>query len=277
MNQFLFKKILFGKITSKKLGLSLLILYVVSAICIFFKADSLIFLPQPASYQDTKDILKLSISSNEKISAIHLPNYQSAYTLLYIHGNAEDLGDIRPSLDRLHGWGFNVFAYDNRGYGTSDGKPSEANAYQDADIAYTYLTKELKIPPNQIIVYGRSVGGGAATELATRHPIAGLVLESTFTSAFRVILPFPLLPFDKLANIDKLQRIHRPVLIMHGQSDRTIPIQHSHTLYEAALNPKMSLWIAEAGHDDFTEIAGNRHQQALLSFQQLIKTHPKSN
>jgi abhydrolase domain-containing protein 17 len=64
---------------------------------------------------------------------------------------------------------------------------------------------------------------------------------------------------------------------MHGQSDRTIPTQHSHTLYEAALDPKISLWIAAAGHDNFTEIAGSRHQQALLSFQQLIKTHQRLN
>jgi abhydrolase domain-containing protein 17 len=273
MNQSLLKKILFGKLTPKKLVLSLLFIYVLFATYIFFKADSMIFLPQPASYQDTKEILKLAISSNEKISAIHLPNSQSAYTLLYIHGNAEDLGDIRYSLDRLHTWGFNVFAYDNRGYGTSDGKASEANAYQDADTAYIYLTKELKIPPHQIIVYGRSVGGGAATELATHHPIAGLILESTFTSAFRVILPFPVLPFDKLTNLDKLKKVHRPVLIMQGQSDRTIPVEHGHTLYEAALEPKMSLWIAEAGHDDFTTVAGNRYHQALSSFQELIKKH----
>ncbi len=273
MNQSLFKKIFFGELTPKKLVLLLLLIYVIFATYIFFKADSMIFLPQPASYRDTKEILKLPVSSNEKISAIYLPNSQSAYTLLYIHGNAEDLGDIRSSLDRLHSWGFNVFAYDNRGYGTSDGKPSEANAYQDADIAYTYLTKELKIPPNKIIVYGRSVGGGSATELATLRPIAGLVLESTFTSAFRVVLPFPLLPFDKLTNLDKLNKVHRPVLIMQGQSDRTIPVQHGHILYEAALEPKMSLWIAEAGHDDFTVVAGNRYQQALFSFQQLIKSH----
>jgi abhydrolase domain-containing protein 17 len=273
MNQSLFKKILFGKLTPKKLVLSLLLIYVISAIYIFFKADSMIFSPQPASYQDTNEILKLPSFSNEKISAIYLPNSQSAYTILYIHGNAEDLGDIRPSLDRLHRWGFNVFAYDSRGYGTSNGKASEANAYQDADTAYAYLTKELKIPPNQIIVYGRSVGGGSATELATLHPIAGLVLESTFTSAFKVILPFPLLPFDKLTNLDKLNKVHRPVLIMQGQSDRTIPVQHGHILYEAALDPKMSLWIAEAGHDDFTVVAGNRYQQALFSFQELIKTH----
>ncbi len=232
----------------------------------------MIFLPQPASYQDTKDILKLPVSHNEQISAIYLPNAQSAYTLLFIHGNAEDLGDVRPLLDRLYSWGFSVFAFDYRGYGTSDGSPSEHNAYRDADAAYTYLTQQLKIPPQQIIVYGRSLGGGSATELATQHSVGGLILESTFTSAFRVVVPFPLLPFDKFSNLDKLRKVRCPVLVMHGQADQIIPIKHGQKLYEAASEPKMSLWVAEAGHNDFTEVAGERLQQTLVSFQQLVKT-----
>jgi abhydrolase domain-containing protein 17 len=132
-----------------------------------------------------------------------------------------------PTLDRLNKWGFSVFAYDYRGYGTSDGSPSENNAYQDADVAYSYLTKELKIPPQQIIIYGQSLGGGAATELAAKHPVAGLILESTFTSAFRVVVPIPILPFDKFTNRDKLSRVRCPVLVMHGEADDVIPLQHS--------------------------------------------------
>jgi abhydrolase domain-containing protein 17 len=274
MHQLPFRKLLIGELSWKRLARSLLFIYTFFALYVFFRADSMIFLPQPASYQDTKDVLKLSVTPSEKISALYLPNPQSAHTLLYIHGNAEDLGDIRPMLDRLHRWGFSVFAYDYRGYGTSDGHPSESNAYQDADAAYTYLTQQLKIPPQQIIVYGRSVGGGSAIELATRHPIAGLILESTFTSTFRVVVPFPLLPFDKFSNLDKLPKVRCPILVMHGQADQTIPIQHSQALYAAARGPKMSLWVADAGHNDFTEVAGERHHHALLSFQQLVKTHP---
>ncbi len=231
----------------------------------------MIFLPQPASYQDTQEILKVPVTHTEQISAIFLPNSQAAYTLLYIHGNAEDLGDIRPVLDRLHGWGFSVFAYDYRGYGTSDGKPAEKNAYQDAAAAYSYLTQQLNIPPERIIVYGRSVGGGSATELATQYPIAGLILESTFTSAFRVVVPFPLLPFDKFPNLDKMPQIRCPVLVMHGQADQTIPLEHGQTLYEAASEPKLSLWVAAAGHNDFTWVAGEQHRQALRSFQQMVE------
>jgi abhydrolase domain-containing protein 17 len=254
---------------------SLLFIYIFFALFVFVRSDSLIFTPEPTSYQDTKDILKISVTSNEQISAIYLPNSQSAYTVLYIHGNAEDLGAIRPVLERLHRQGFSVFAYDYRGYGTSSGTPGEANAYRDADVAYTYLTQKLKIPADRIIVYGRSIGGGSATELATRHPVAGLILESAFTSAFRVILPFPVLPFDKFTNLDKLKQLHCPVLVMHGQADETIPIQHGRSLYEAAIEPKMSLWIATAGHNDFVDIAGDRYHQTLLSFQQLVNKHRK--
>jgi fermentation-respiration switch protein FrsA (DUF1100 family) len=265
------RKLLIGELSWKRLVRSLLLIYAFFALYVFFRADSMIFLPQTISYQDTTDILKISVSDNERISATYLPNARSKYTLLYIHGNAEDLGDIRPMLDRLHNWGFNVFAYDYRGYGTSDGKPNEGNAYQDADAAYKYLTQQLKIPPERIILYGRSVGGGSATELATRHSVAGLILESTFTSAFRVVVPFPLLPFDKFANLDKLGKIRCPILVMHGQADQTIPIEHGQTLFKAASEPKMSLWVAGAGHDDFTWVAGKRHQETLLSFEQLVE------
>ena len=256
------RKLLIGELSWKRLVRSLLFIYTFFALYVFFRADSMIFLPQTTSYQDTTDVLKISVSDTERISATYLPNARSRYTLLYIHGNAEDLGDIRPVLNRLHSWGFSVFAYDYRGYGTSDGKPNEGNAYQDADAAYRYLTQQLKIPPEQIILYGRSVGGGSATDLATRHPVAGLILESTFTSAFRVVVPFPLLPFDKFSNLDKLRKTRCPVLVMHGQADQTIPIEHGQTLYKTASEPKMSLWVA-----------GERHRLTLLSFQQLVETH----
>ena len=273
MRQLPLRKLLIGELSWKRLVRSLLFIYTFFALYVFFRADSMIFLPQPASYPDTKTSLKLSVTQTEQISAIYLPNSQATHTLLYIHGNAEDLGDIRPLLDRLHGWGFSVFAYDYRGYGTSDGNPSERNAYRDADAAYAYLTQQLKIPPEQIVVYGRSVGGGSAVDLASRHPVGGLILESTFTSAFRVVVPFPILPFDKFSNLDKLRKVHCPVLVMHGQADQTIPIQHGQRLYEAAREPKMSLWVAEAGHNDLDQVAGERYQQTLVAFQRLLEPH----
>ena len=250
---------------------SLLFIYTFYALYVFFRADSMIFLPQPASYRDDEDVLKLPVTANERISALHLVNPNATYTLLYIHGNASDLGDNRPFLEQLQRWGFSVFAYDYRGYGTSNGRPSEQNAYQDAETAYSYLVQQLKIPADRIIVYGHSLGGGSATKLAVKHSVAGAILESTFTSAFRVVVPFPLLPFDKFSNLSRLRQIHCPVLVMHGQADQTIPLSHGLALYKAASEPKQSLWVPEAGHNDFTEVAGERLRQALLSFQALVK------
>jgi len=267
------RKLLLGELSWKRLVRSLLFIYTCTGLYVFFRADSMIFLPQPASYQDTNDILKLPVTATEQISAIYLSNSQAAYTVLYIHGNAEDLGDVRPFLHRLHSWKFSVFAYDYRGYGTSDGHPSERNAYHDADAAYLYLTQHLNIPAQQIIVYGRSVGGGSAVELASRHPVAGLILESTFTSAFRVVIPFPMFPFDKFANLDKLPNVDCPVLIMHGQTDQTIPIQHAQALYQAAPEPKMSLWVAGLDHN-LTLLDDESYQKTLTTFQRLVEKHP---
>ncbi|WP_242020717.1 alpha/beta hydrolase [Microcoleus sp. FACHB-1515] len=265
------RRLLIGEWSWKRLMRSLLFIYLCFALYVYFRADSMIFLPPPASYQDSPEIIKIPVSDRERISAIHLPNSQAKYTLLYSHGNAEDLGDIRSLLEELNRWGFNIFAYDYRGYGTSDGRPSERNAYVDVEAAYGYLTQQLRVPIDRVIAYGRSVGGGPAVDLATRHAIAGLVLENTFTSAFRVVVPFPLLPFDKFPNLSKIARVKSPVLVMHGTDDRTIPFSHGQQLYEAAPEPKMHLWVAGAGHNDFTIVAGDRHRIALQEFQQLIE------
>ncbi|PZO42513.1 MAG: alpha/beta hydrolase [Shackletoniella antarctica] len=273
MPQTPLRRWLIGEISWRRLARSVVFIYAVFALLVFFRADSMIFLPPPASYSDTEAILKVPVTADQDISAIYLANAEADYVLLYIHGNAEDLGDIRPVLERLYAWGFGVFAYDYRGYGTSDGSPSEANAYEEVIAAYTYLIEQLGIPPERIIVYGRSVGGGPATALAANYAVAGLILESSFTSAFRVIAPFPVLPFDKFPNLDNLREVQAPVLVLHGEADATIPIDHGRALYEAAPDPKLSLWVSEAEHNDFTWVAGDRHREALLELQQLIEAH----
>lgn len=233
----------------------------------------MIFLPQPSSYEDTDEIIKLTSEDGTKLSAIHLLNPNAKYTILYAHGNASDLGTIQPRLEELKSIGFSVFAYDYRGYGTSEGKPSEKNAYKDIDTAYNYLTQELNIPPQQIIVFGRSVGGGSAIDLASRKPIAGLITESTFISAFRVKVPFPVLPFDRFPNLEKIKKVKCPVLIMHGKIDDIVPFSHSEKLFEQAPPPKLYLWVEEANHNDFTYVAGERYVKILNQFMELVNNY----
>jgi abhydrolase domain-containing protein 17 len=275
MDKSRLKKLLFGEFSWQRMVQSILSIYVAVAAYLYFRGDSLIFQPQKSAYQDTKEVLKIPVSSNEKISAIYLTNPQAEYTLLYNHGNASDIGYVRPLLNQFRDWGFNVFAYDYRGYGTSDGQPSENNAYQDGAAAYKYLTQDLKIPPQKIIIYGQSLGGGMAADLASKNPAAGLVLESTFTSTARVLVPFPFLPFDKFTSLDKLRRVSCPVLVIHGDADNVIPFSHGQQLFAAAAEPKLSLWVKGAGHNDLTDVAADRHRQALISFRSLIASHNK--
>jgi len=233
-------------------------------------ADRLIFLPPPATYRAGDDVVTLSTADGGRIAAIHLPHPGARYTILFSHGNAEDLGMLRPYLRLLHGLGFGVLAYDYRGYGLSDGRPSEEATYHDIDAAWTFLVAEAKVPPERIILLGRSVGAGPSVDLAARRQVGGLVLESAFVSAFRVLTRVPLLPFDRFRNLDKIGRVACPVLVMHGEADAIVPIWHGRRLYEAAPAPKRFLWVEGAGHNDFMLVAGPRYGQALRDFAALL-------
>ncbi|BAY84882.1 hypothetical protein NIES267_43800 [Calothrix parasitica NIES-267] len=257
----------------KKMLVSLILIYLTFAIIIYSQVENLIFLPPPSTYQDTDEIIKLTSEDGTKLSAIHLINPDAKYTILYAHGNASDLGMIKPRLEQLKDIGFSVLGYDYRGYGTSEGKPSEKNAYKDVDTAYNYLTQELNILPQQIILFGRSVGGGSAIDLAARKPVAGLITESTFTSIFKVKVPIKILPFDKFDNLKKIKKLKCPVLIMHGKLDEVVPFYHGEQLFKQAPEPKLSLWIEDAKHNNFPYAAGERYTKILKEFMQLVNNH----
>lgn len=260
-----FKRMLYSFLLFFLLG------YLALNIFAFFYGERLIFLPRPRSYQDSPEILKLTTPNGEKISALHLPNSTATYTVLYSHGNAEDLGRIRQRLEHLRTLGVSVFAYDYRGYGTSQGKPSEQNVYQDIEAAYQYLITTLAMSPSQIILYGRSLGSGPSVEIASREPISGLILESPFTSIFRVITRIKILPFDRFDNLSKIAKVRCLVLFLHGTHDRLIPFHHSETLYKQVRSPKQLVAIAGADHNDLLEIAGTQYDQAIQTFLQQLK------
>ncbi|MBN3939917.1 alpha/beta hydrolase [Nostoc sp. NMS9] len=266
-------KLLIGDLTWQRLVKSLIFIYLFFAVFVYFRADSMIFLSQPSSYQDDPTILKLRSGENTNISATYLLNNQAKYTILYSHGNSEDLGDIKQILEKLHAWGFSVFAFDYRGYGTSQGKSTESHAYEDINSAYNYLTQNLKIPPERIIVLGRSVGGGSAVNLATQKPVAGLIIESSFISAFQVIVPFRILPFDKFPNLDNIKKVKCPILVIHGKADNIIPFTHGEKLFNAATSPKLYLWVEEANHNDLFSIAEEKYRQTLQEFTNLVKAN----
>lgn len=258
---------LVGNFTFKRLILSLLEIYVIIVVYVYFVAsDGMIFPSRRSGYPDGHDILKIQTADGGRISAVYLPNTNAVFTILHSHGNAEDLGDIRPILDMFHDEGFAVFAYDYRGYGTSEGKASTKNALRDAEAAYHYLVDTLHVPPDRIIVHGRSVGAALALHVAVREPVAGVILESPFVSAFQVLTVIRVSPLDKFRNIDVIGKIHRPILIIHGTDDLTIPCWHGQRLFEAANDPKYCLWVNRAAHDDVSWVAGSKYWDAIRDF-----------
>ncbi len=245
---------------------SLLFIYVCLGVYAVFFSEGMIFRPQPASYRDDSSILKLTVDGGGQISARYLPNPTAKYTILYSHGNAEDLGDISSVLELLHQSGFAVLSYDYSGYGTSPGRPTEQAAYKNIEAAYRYLVHVAKISPSRIIVHGRSVGGGPSVELATQYPVGGLILESTFVSTFRVMTTIPILPFDRFANLSKLPRVQCPVLVIHGTQDEAIPLWHGEALLAAAPGRKQAVWVQGAGHNDLIMVAGDRYTQTIRNW-----------
>ena len=261
---------LWGEISIRRMFLSFLFIYVVILAYAWFISDRLLFQPHPPSYPNDATILKLDTGRGYTISALHLPAANAKFTLLFCHGNAEDIGDLREYLELYRARGWSVFAFDYSGYGTSGGHPSEGQVYRDVLLAYRCLTRQLQVPPERIVVLGRSLGGGAAVDLAAHEPVGGLVLESAFVSAFRVITRIPLFPVDKFRNLAKLPRVTCPILVIHGRRDRTIPFSHGQALFAAAREPKRNLWVDTAYHDDVLESAGEAYWQALADWGNLI-------
>lgn len=232
----------------------------------YFLSDRYIFLPRPSSYKDSAEFLKLTAEDGNKITALYLPNPSAKFTLLISHGNSEDLGDDRDWHEDLRNAGFNVFAYDYEGYGTSEGRPNETRTYQDESAAYSYLVAVLKTPPDRIIIFGKSVGSGPAVHIAARESVAGLIVQSGFTSAFRVMTRVSIVPFDKFPNYKDIRNVHCPVLIMHGTVDSVINFRHGKELFELANEPKKHLWVDGANHNDLEDVAGENYIKTIQAF-----------
>lgn len=252
----------------------MIVLY--AALCLFayLASERMMFVPPAATYADGGDIIKLRTADGVTIAAVHLPNRSAPFTLLVSHGNAEDLGAMSAWLHQLRSIGFAVFAYDYRGYGQSGGRPSERGTYADIDAAYGHLTGELGVAPERIIAYGRSVGSGPAVDLAARRPLGGLIIESGFTTAFRVLTRVALVPFDRYRNLDKLAQVRCPVLIMHGRADDIVPWSHGEALWRRAAAPKRHLWIDGASHNDLWLVGEREIVQALRDFSAFAVSRP---
>lgn len=231
-----------------------------------FLADKVIFQPPSSGLSPESDMTMLEVAPGIKIAVLFAPAVNARYTILYSHGNAESLAEMRPLMNDFRRHGFNAVFYDYEGYGASSGYPSESHCYRDIAAVYNWLVKVMKIKPDRIIIYGRSVGGGPSCYLAAEQPAAGLILESAFLSAFKVVFPWPM-PFDRFPNYRRIGKITIPTLIFHGKKDEVIPFSHGETLFrQAGASRKRFVPIPGAMHNDLPETAGEGYWRELEQF-----------
>lgn len=177
--------------------------------------------------------------------------------MLICHGNAGNLSDAgRPAhYAGLRALGLDLLAFDYRGYGESDGQPTERGLYDDAEAAYRYLRETLGVPPERIVIFGHSLGSAVAVELATRVPAAGLVLDGALSSVLeRAQEAYPYVPVrwiarSRFASIEKIGRVGGPKLFLHARADDVVPLAHGRRLFDAAAEPRTFVALA-GGHGD---------------------------
>jgi pimeloyl-ACP methyl ester carboxylesterase len=197
--------------------------------------------------------------------------------VLYLHGNGSNVGANVEHANRFHRLGLSVFVIDYRGYGKSQGDfPSESQVYEDAQLAWDYLVQQRGVNPNQIYIYGHSLGGAIAIDLAVRHPeAAGLIVEGSFTST-RAMVDFQkglfwLFPIDWLLtqrfdSLSKVDRLQMPVLFIHGTADNVVPVEMSKKLFDAAPEPKQLYIVPDGGHNNVAQIGGAEYLQIVSQF-----------
>lgn len=193
--------------------------------------------------------------------------------ILYLHGNGDNIGVNLPHAVLLRSLGISVFLFDYRGYGLSTGPfPSEASVCEDAETAWKYLVDDRHYSPHQIVIYGHSLGGAVAIELASRHlEAASLIVESSFTSIIAMarytrvfaLLPLRLLLKNRFDSIAKIGALSLPILLIHGRRDWTVPCRMTHELFAAAAEPKTLVMIHGGGHLDNFTIGGQIYLDAV--------------
>lgn len=178
------------------------------------------------------------------------PEDGAGYTVVFFHGNAGNISHRLDTLEIFHDLGLATLIIDYRGYGRSEGSPSEDGLYRDGDAAWRYLVDERGVSPGEIIAFGRSLGAAVAARVASERNVGGVMLESAFTSApDRGAELYPIFPVRLLARIDYPTRdyvrgVEAPVLVVHSPDDEIIPIHHGRAVYDAAPEPRQFLEIS---------------------------------
>lgn len=238
--------------------------------------SAVVFMPpqkvhEPEIEEDKDTYLQTPHGSQIQVKSI-IKNEKYLY-MLVSHGNAEDINCVYEWVTSilLNFTNINVVMYEYTGYGVNQEnfQCSEQHCYNDADTVYNYMINELKIPPERIIIFGRSLGSGPSTYLAEKYPVAGLVLNSGFMSVYRVVFRFRwTLPGDMFPNIDRIKNIRCPVCIIHSVKDEIVPFYHAKMMYKNSVNKFDPLFVDGTSHNNIDKISDDvyKHLQKFFKF-----------
>ncbi len=216
--------------------------------------------------------LSLTTEDGIRLHGWFVPHESALCTFVAFHGNAGNIGHRLPWIELLHRVPGHVLLIDYRGYGRSEGRPREDGLYSDATAAFRWCADHPPSGPKGVVLIGESIGGAVAVDLARRVPVAGLILQSTFTSAWemaKTMLPVGLLQplsrirFDSAA---KLRLIRCPTLVIHGDRDEIVPFRMGQELFEIAPGPKQFYRVPGAGHNDLLWVAGSEYTARVRDF-----------
>lgn len=248
-------------------------LYLLQRQMVYHPTNAITATPSSLGYE-FEDV-ELVTEDEVRLHGWFVPRNSADLTVLYFHGNAGNISGRLETIQLLHELGLNVFIIDYRGYGKSDGTPSEQGTYKDARAAWKYLQSTRAISDSSIVIMGRSLGGSVAAWLAARKSPAATVIESTFTSAVDLGAElYPWLPvrwmikfeYNTLQNI---REINSPLFMAHSRNDQVVPFHHGETLFEAAPEPKRFIELEGSHGSGFWE-TGDKYRNGLQEF---LKTH----
>ena len=253
--------------------------YLLLVAVVYMMQASMLYLPNipgreldatPAGLGLAFEDVTLETSDGVRIRGWFVPG-QSTRVLLYFHGNAGNISHRLYSIRDFHDIGLSVFIIDYRGYGQSDGEPSEQGLNRDGEAAWQYLTGERGIAPEDIILFGRSLGGSVAARLAATQDPGALIVESSFTSVPDIgqdaypWLPVRVLSRFKHPTLEDVAHTTSPILVVHSRDDEIIPFRHGEAIYAAANAPKTFLEI-RGGHNDGHALSATKYREGMLQF-----------
>lgn len=257
--------------------LTILIGYLLLCGLVFIFQSRLVYFPDkqlpftPAAIGLSYDDIRFMTADNLELNGWYIFNDYPIGTLLFCHGNAGNIGHRLASIKIFHDLGLNVFIFDYRGYGKSEGSINESGSSLDARAAWDFLTQTRHIPPGQIVLFGRSLGSAVAAELGRSVSAAGIILESSFRSIpdlgqqLYPFLPVKLLSRVKYPTSDYLQQVGIPKLFIHSRNDEIIPFSHGEYNYSHAPAPKAFLEIS-GGHNDGFMVSRAVYEKGLRQF-----------